>query len=110
MRESTTDRIEKSVLLRAPIARVWSAISDSTQFGTWFGVAWEGPFVAGTRVHGRIVGTAVNADVAKMQEPHVGTPFEIDIERIDPKHHLSFRWRPSPPVVPRNSRPSIAST
>ena len=97
MTQSRTDRIEKSVLLHAPIARVWSAISDSAQFGMWFGVAWEGPFVAGSRVHGRIVGTAVDADVAKMQDAHAGTPFEIDVERVDPMHHLSFRWRPSAP-------------
>jgi uncharacterized protein YndB with AHSA1/START domain len=38
-----TDRIETKTLLRAPLSRVWSAISDSTQFGTWFGMKFNGP-------------------------------------------------------------------
>jgi len=29
------DRIEKIVLLRAPVERVWRAISDSKEFGKW---------------------------------------------------------------------------
>ena len=54
---SATDRIEKSAVLRAPLSRVWAAISDAQQFGAWFGVALDGPFETGTRLHGRIVGT-----------------------------------------------------
>ena len=45
--ESARDRIEKKVVLRAPRERVWRAISDSKEFGTWFGVEFSGPFVAG---------------------------------------------------------------
>ena len=41
-----TDRIEKKVLLHAPCERVWQAISDSARFGSWFGVAFDGPFAA----------------------------------------------------------------
>ena len=44
---TTADTIEKKVVLRAPLSRVWRAISDSHEFGTWFGVTFEGPFVAG---------------------------------------------------------------
>ena len=44
---ASTDRIEKTVLLRAPLARVWRAVSDAKEFGTWFGVEFDGPFVAG---------------------------------------------------------------
>ena len=43
---SNTDRIEKKVLLRAPRERVWHAISDARQFGSWFGVEFDGPFAA----------------------------------------------------------------
>ena len=42
MAETTPDAIEKQVMLRAPLARVWSAISDSRQFGSWFGVKFDG--------------------------------------------------------------------
>jgi hypothetical protein len=46
------DRIEKKVLLRATRERVWQAISDSSQFGAWFGVMFDGPFVEGARLTG----------------------------------------------------------
>jgi uncharacterized protein YndB with AHSA1/START domain len=36
-----TDRIEKQILLQAPLSRVWRALSDSTEFGTWFGMKFE---------------------------------------------------------------------
>ena len=91
---SATDRIEQSAVLRAPLSRVWAAISDARQFGAWFGVALDGPFEAGTRVAGRIVGTTVDAEVATMQEPHTGVPFEVLVERVEPMRLLSFRWHP----------------
>jgi len=46
----STDRIEKKVLLRAPLDRVWRAISDAKEFGAWFGVAFDGLFAAGARL------------------------------------------------------------
>jgi uncharacterized protein YndB with AHSA1/START domain len=89
-----TDRIEKKVLLRAPLDRVWSAISDAGQFGRWFGVAFDGPFVAGARLTGSITPTQVDAEVAKSQQPYAGAPFEIVVDRIEPMHLFSFRWHP----------------
>lgn len=89
-----TDRIVKQVLLRAPLARVWQAISDAQRFGTWFGAEFDGGFVAGARLTGRIVPTQVDPDVAAMQAPYAGTPFEISIERIEPMRLLSLRWHP----------------
>jgi uncharacterized protein YndB with AHSA1/START domain len=90
----STDRIEKQGLLPTSRARVWQAISDSRAFGRWFGVAFDGPFVAGARLGGRIVATSVDAEVAKMQQPYVGMPFEIVVERIESLHRLAFRWHP----------------
>jgi len=89
-----TDRLEKKVLLRAPPDRVWSAISDARQFGTWFGVAFDDPFVAGARLTGRVTPTQVDADVAKSQQPYAGAAFEIVIDRIEPMRLFSFRWHP----------------
>jgi uncharacterized protein YndB with AHSA1/START domain len=89
-----TDRIEKRVLLRAPRDRVWRAISDAKQFGSWFGVEFDGPFVAGARLTGRITPTKVDAEVAKSQEPYAGRAFECTIERIEPMRLFSFRWHP----------------
>jgi uncharacterized protein YndB with AHSA1/START domain len=90
----STDRIEKKILLRAPRQRVWQAISDSAQFGSWFGVAYDGPFVSGARLTGRIVPTSVDDDVAKLQKPHEGKAFEFAVDRIEPMRTFSFRWHP----------------
>ena len=91
---TTTDTIEKKVLLRAPLSRVWRAISDSSEFGTWFGVTFEGPFVAGAALHGKITGTKVDSEVARLQKPHEGKAFNIIVEQIQPERLFSFRWHP----------------
>jgi len=89
-----TDRIQKKVLLRAPLKRVWRALADSTEFGTWFGMRFEGPFAPGARMPAVIVPTAVDAEVAKAQKPYEGIPFEITIEQMEPERLFSFRWHP----------------
>jgi uncharacterized protein YndB with AHSA1/START domain len=91
---TTTDRIEKKVLLRAPRERVWHAISDAKQFGTWFGVEFDGPFVAGARITGKMTPTKVDPAIAKMQEPYTGMAFEYTVDRIEPMRLFSFRWHP----------------
>jgi uncharacterized protein YndB with AHSA1/START domain len=91
---ANTDRIEKKVLLRAPRERVWRAISDSKQFGSWFGVEFDGPFVANSRVVGKIVPTTVDPEVARSQKPYEGFTFEFSIDRIEPQRLFSFRWHP----------------
>jgi len=91
---SSTDRIEKQVLLRAPLARVWHAVSDPEQFGTWFGVKFDGPFAPGTTLTGRITPTKVDPEVAKSQEPYAGKPFEWTVERVEPMRLIAFRWHP----------------
>ena len=90
----TTDRIEKEVLLRAPLDRVWRAISDAGEFGQWFGVRFDGPFVAGTSITGVITPTTVDEEVAKMQQPHTGTSDTWHIVAVEPKRRLAFRWHP----------------
>jgi uncharacterized protein YndB with AHSA1/START domain len=90
----TPDHIEKKVLLRAPLERVWHAIADADQFGTWFGVAFDGPFVAGAHLTGRIVPTRVDPEVAELQRPHEGKAFEFTVDRIEPMRRISFRWHP----------------
>ena len=94
MTVASTDRIEKKILLSAPRARVWRALTDAREFGHWFGVRLDGPFVAGATVRGLITPTAVDADVAKAQEPYAGKPFEVTVERIEPERVFSFRWHP----------------
>lgn len=91
-----TDRIEKQILLRASRERVWRALTDSSQFGRWFGVSLQGPFEPGKRVAGHIVPTTVDPEVAKMQESSVGAACDLYIECIEPMNRFSFRWHPGP--------------
>jgi uncharacterized protein YndB with AHSA1/START domain len=54
MPRTSSDRIEKQILLQAPRSRVWRALTDAKEFGTWFRVALDGPFVPGKRLTGRV--------------------------------------------------------
>lgn len=89
-----TDQIRKDIFLKSPLERVWRAISDSTSFGAWFGVRFEGPFVAGSPLKGQIVPTQVDPQVAKLQEPHTGKAFRIQVETVEPMRRFAFRWHP----------------
>ena len=80
---TSTDRIEKKVLLRASRSRVWRALTDAREFGAWFRVAFEGAFVEGKTVRGRITHPGYE---------HV--TMEVLIERIEPERLFSYRWHP----------------
>jgi uncharacterized protein YndB with AHSA1/START domain len=90
----STDRIEKQVLLRAPLDRVWRAISESQDFGRWFGVRIDGPFVAGTSVTATITATTVDEEVAELQRPHAGAKATWQIVAVDAPRRLAYRWHP----------------
>jgi uncharacterized protein YndB with AHSA1/START domain len=90
----STDRIEKQALLRAPLDRVWRAISNAEEFGRWFGVRFDGPFVAGSSVTATITPTTVDEEVAKRQEPHAGATSTWQIVAIEPQRRFSYRWQP----------------
>jgi uncharacterized protein YndB with AHSA1/START domain len=94
MTAAVTDRIEKRVLLKAPRARVWKALTDAKDFGEWFGVKFDGPFVAGAPLRGEIVPTKVDPEVARAQQPYAGKTFDITVDRIEPQSVFSFRWHP----------------
>jgi uncharacterized protein YndB with AHSA1/START domain len=82
---SDTDRIERKILLRAPRARVWRALTTVEEFNSWFRVRLEGKtFVAGQRFKG---------PVAYPGYEHL--TFEIVIERSEPQRLLSWRWHPA---------------
>jgi uncharacterized protein YndB with AHSA1/START domain len=90
----STDRIEKQVMLRAPLDRVWRAISDSHEFGLWFGVRVDGPFVAGTSVTAMLTGTVVDEEVAEMQRPHAGAKAIWQVVAVEPPRRFAYRWHP----------------
>jgi uncharacterized protein YndB with AHSA1/START domain len=84
MSVTSTDRIEKHVVLRAPRTRVWQALADARAFGQWFGVELAGPIAPGARLTGRIT-----------HEGYEHLPFEITIERMEPERVLAWRWHPN---------------
>ena len=94
MAVAVTDRIEKRIVLHASRARVWNALSDAKEFGEWFGVRFDGPFVAGAPLRGVIVPTQADVEIAKLQEPYAGRAFDITVDRIEPQRLFSFRWHP----------------
>src|ERR1700687_449692 len=104
----STDRIEKTILLHAPLKRVWRALADSREIGAWFGMKFDGPFTPGTRMSGVIIPTAVEPEIAKAQTPYEGIPFEIMIEKMEPERLFSFRWHPG--AVERDVDYSIEPT
>ena len=94
--KSSTDQIEKRVVLRAPRARVWRAISNADEFGTWFRMKLDGAFVAGRTVR------------AKVAIPgHEHMKVEMRVERIEPERYFSYRWHPYPndPTVDYSAEP-----
>lgn len=91
---SSTDRIEKKLFLRAPQARVWQAISDAKEFGSWFGMDIDGRFVEGQTITGRVAPTKVDPEIAKMQSKYTGMPMAFYVEKIQPMTTFSFRWHP----------------
>jgi uncharacterized protein YndB with AHSA1/START domain len=80
-----TDRIEKTIVLRASRSRVWRALSQADEFGAWFGMALEGTFTPGTRLTGRLTSPG-----------HEHVTQEIVVERVEPEHLFSYRWHPFP--------------
>lgn len=84
--------IETTYLLRASHNRVWHAISDAKQFGSWFGAEFDGPFAARARLIGRIVATKADAGIGRAQKPYLGTRFEVSIDSVEPMRRFSFHW------------------
>ena len=77
------NRVEKRIELRAPVSRVWRAISDPHEFGTWFKVNIEGPFIAGQPAEGQITHPGYE---------HVR--WKVVIQKIEPERLFSFTWIP----------------
>jgi uncharacterized protein YndB with AHSA1/START domain len=75
------DRIEKRIELAAPVSRVWRALTDSREFGTWFRVKLEGPFVVGQRLRGQVTHPGFEHIV-----------WEATIEKMEHERVFAFRW------------------
>lgn len=81
---TSTDRIERQILLKAPRSRVWRALADAESFGDWFGLALKGKrFIAGEYTQGNITYPGFEHLV-----------FEALVESLKPEHYFAFRWHP----------------
>jgi uncharacterized protein YndB with AHSA1/START domain len=75
--------IEKRIELRAPVSRVWRALTDYREFGEWFRVKLDGPFVAGQVSRGQITYPGYE---------HI--QWEAVVQKIEPERLFSFTWHP----------------
>jgi uncharacterized protein YndB with AHSA1/START domain len=91
-----SDSIEKHIVLRAPLARVWRALTDPKEFWKWFGMELEGSFEPGTTLRGSLV----------YKGERLRTEFFV--ERIEPSTYLAYRWHPYAvdPQVDYSSEPT----
>ena len=78
-----TDRIEKTIELNAPVSRVWRALTDYQEFGNWFRVRLEGPFVPGQIARGRIT-----------YPGYEHLRWEAIVQKMEPERLFSFTWHP----------------
>lgn len=77
------ESIERSVVLNAPIERVWRAVADFEEFGSWFGVKLEGPFEPGKAATGHITHPGYE---------HI--QWNAVVQRMDAPRLFSFAWHP----------------
>jgi len=73
----------RQIELKAPVSRVWRALTDYREFGEWFRVKFEGPFVAG--------------QVSRRQITHPGYEhlrMEVVVQKIEPERYFSYTWHP----------------
>ncbi len=78
-----TNCIEKRIELKAPVSRVWRALTDHREFGEWFRVKLEGPFVPGQLSRGRVTYPGYE---------HV--QWEATVQKMEPERLFSFTWHP----------------
>lgn len=79
----STDRIEKEIDIKAPLSRVWKALTDYKEFSTWFRVNLEGPFIPGETARGNITHSGYEHVV-----------MEVVVQKMEPQRYFSFTWHP----------------
>ncbi len=82
---SQTDRIQRHIVLKAPISRVWRALSDAEEFGNWFGMVLRGRSMkVGETLEGRCTYPGYEHVIVRMK-----------IERLEAERTLAWRWHPA---------------
>lgn len=83
MATSPNDRVVKSIEIKAPASRVWRALTDHREFGTWFRVNLESPFVPGKTTKGRITYPGYEHLI-----------MEVVVQKMEPERLFSYTWHP----------------
>jgi uncharacterized protein YndB with AHSA1/START domain len=83
MKTPNTDRIEKQIELKAPISRVWRALTDHKEFGQWFRVNLQSPFIPGKPTRGNVTYPGYEHLI-----------MEVIVQKMDPERLFSFTWHP----------------
>jgi uncharacterized protein YndB with AHSA1/START domain len=76
-------RIEKRIEIKAPVSRVWRALTDHREFGAWFRVKLDGPFVLGQISRGQIT-----------YPGYEHLQWEVVVQKMEPERIFSFTWHP----------------
>ena len=77
------DRIEKQIEIKAPVSRVWRALTDHHEFGQWFQVKIDLPFQPGKESTGHITYPGFE---------HV--EWHATVKEMQPEKLFSFTWHP----------------
>jgi uncharacterized protein YndB with AHSA1/START domain len=77
------NRIEKRIELKAPVSRVWRALTDHREFGEWFRVKLDGPFVPGQVSRGQII-----------YPGYEHLKWEAVVQTMELESLFSFTWHP----------------
>jgi len=78
-----SDKIEKTLILKAPIERIWRALTNHDEFGTWFRVKLDEPFALGEISTGHIT-----------YPGYENLRWQAEITRMEAPHHFAFTWHP----------------
>lgn len=93
------NQIERVVNLNASVERVWVALTDHKEFGSWFRLSLHSPFRVGEVTHGEVT-----------YPGHEGLPFWARVEAMDEPHRFSFVWPMDETVQPDDQRLDKKST
>ena len=78
------DRIEKRIELRAPLSRVWRALTGYREFGEWFRLRIDGPFRPGKVSTGQVT-----------YPGYEHLKWEAIVQKMEPERLFSFTWHPA---------------
>lgn len=81
---NSENMIERQIEIKAPVAKVWKALTDSQLFGQWFNANIQTPFVVGK--------TSVAMNTSKGFEMKM----EFHVKEIRPQTYFSYAWTPFP--------------